>query len=220
MSETLDNQYKLVDKDPAHGFTTALLDPSDSKVEASLTLEQSIWDQKDYGSLDSYKKYLPQSKIFASFDENENCLGVVRVFAGNPELPPFMELPFENDAVRQQLVDGCQSGAVEELGTAAVANDAPVAKVALNLWRLAYRDARMRNVKHWGIIMEPRRVNVMNRRYGFTFTQVGPEVDYQGGNCAVHMLDLEEVDAYMSQNNPSYYDWFVNEPLHNGSLAE
>lgn len=81
------------------------------------------------------------------------------------------------------------------------------------MWRLAYRDARLRGAKQWGIIMEPERVERMNEHFGFTFKQLGPAVDYQGGDCAAFVMDLEEVDQQMRENMPELHDWFVNQPL-------
>lgn len=214
MSEILQHHYGLVDRNPEYGFNACLLNAGEiDKVDAALKLEHTIWDAKKYGSLDTYEKYLQQSRIFAAFGMDADCLGVARVFEGWPEQPPFLELPIDDDVIREKLVDGCLAGTVEELGTVAVADQAPLAKVALGLWRLAYRDAESRRIKTWGIIMEPRRVNVMNRHYGFTFKQIGPTVEYQGGACAAHVMDLEEASLSMSRSNPGYYQWFVNEPL-------
>ena len=53
----------------------------------------------------------------------------------------------------------------------------------------------------------------MNTLYGFTFRQLGPAISYQGGECAPHIMDLEEVDHAMSEKFPDLYEWFVNEPL-------
>ena len=53
----------------------------------------------------------------------------------------------------------------------------------------------------------------MNKHYGFTFRQLGPETDYQGGKCAAHIMDLQEVNDNMSRKFPDIYNWFVNERL-------
>ena len=68
-------------------------------------------------------------------------------------------------------------------------------------------------MKEWGIIMEPARVDKMNRDFGFTFRRFGPTIDYQGGECAAHVMDLQEVDDNMRTKFPDIYNWFVNEPL-------
>lgn len=77
---------------------------------------------------------------------------------------------------------------------------------------MAYRDAVDRGVKRWGIIMESRRVTAMNRRYGFSFRQVGEERYYQGGYCAAHVLDLRAVAVHMAKVRPAEYQWFTGSP--------
>ncbi len=214
--ELTETQNRMVDVviNDGRNFTVKLLDPSEkSDIDAALKLETEIWERKNYGDLGEYAKYLPQSRVFASFDDTNECIGVTRLFAGTPETPPFMSLPIEDDSLRTSLEHECTEGMLEELGTAAVHEKAPAVKIALDMWRLAYRDARSRGIKHWGIIMEPNRVEVMNKRYGFTFRKIGLAIDYQGGMCAAHLMDLDEVDQHMSQQKPDYYQWFVNEPL-------
>lgn len=207
------SQSSLVSINPEFGYTVKLTNGhTGEEVKKALELEQSIWDENDYGSLDEYLKYLDQSRIFTAW-EGEKCIGVTRVFEGRPYLPPFMDLPITDPNIRQTLESDCEAGLIEELGTAAVPKSERPKRIALELWRLAYRDARARGIKGWGIIMEPKRVAVMNGRYDFTFEQLGPTVNYQGGDCAVHYLDLEKVDDHMKQDNPGLYAWFVEDPL-------
>ena len=61
--------------------------------------------------------------------------------------------------------------------------------------------------------MEPERVAKMNDKLHFCFEQEGESVDYQGGMCAVHTLDLERVREHMRSRNPELFDWFVNQPF-------
>lgn len=214
MTSEIPGNGNYSDYNAQHNFEASLTQGFEvEKVRQALDLEQRVWDEKEYGSLESYEKYFEQSRIYTAFSEGE-CIGVCRVFKGGPELPPFFELPFYDESTREELVSGAESGSVEELGTVAVDEQkAPLGIVALDLWRLAYRHARDLDVKLWGIIMEPKRVNVMNKRYGFTFKQVGPEIDYQGGDCAVHVMDLQEVYDSMQQTAPDRFEWFVKEPL-------
>lgn len=207
---------ELISFDSKRGMTSRLLDSTDQvRIDEALKLEQKVWNKKQYGSLEEYSKYMLQSSVYASYDEKGDCIGVSRVIGGTGELlPPFMDMPFDDPDLKNSLAAGCTTGQVEELGTVAVDSEkAPMIKTALSLWRLAYRFARSRDVKQWGIIMEPNRVTAMNARYGFTFKQAGPKIQYQGGMCAVHIMDLQEVDQNMSHTRPKNYDWFVCEPL-------
>jgi hypothetical protein len=184
-------------------------------LEKALDLEQHIWDINNFGSLEEYEKYYEQSSTFAAFKDDE-CVGVTRMFKGHPFLPPFTSLPFENQTDKQQIIELCISGDMEELGTTAVDHEkskVPRGILSLHMWRLAYRDAMQRDVKYWGIIMEPERVQAMNEKSGFTFRQLGPATEYQGGDCAIFMMDLQEVDKEMQRSMPELYDWFVREPL-------
>ena len=129
-------------------------------------------------------------------------------------VPPFLSLPFDDPALCKVLFEGTQQGAVEELGTVAVARDQRrEGVVSASLWRIAFRDAVARGIRYWGIIMEPSHVRAMNRIFGFTFKQAGPTVDYQGGMCAAHYLDLVEVDHAVRANKPDVWEWFVNDRM-------
>ena len=122
-------------------------------------------------------------------------------------------MPFYDEAERTRLEDLYLKGDIEELGTAAVTSKYQGKGVNARLWRLAYRDARERGVKYWGIIMEPKRVEAMNKKYGFKFEQLGDPVDYQGGDCAAFIMDLEEVDRSMHDNKFLTHYWFVRRKL-------
>lgn len=218
ISRTERHPYLLADKIKDINATSLLLDKEldQQLLEQALALEARIWEREkfnDEGSLNDYRKYFEQSRVFAVFDEGGQCLGISRVFEGRPLLPPFLGLPtycnFDNSSIKA----GCRDGVVEEVATAAVDPRLPYGTASMHMWRLAYRDAVNRGIRCWGIIMEPRRVAAMNRRYGFCFEQIGPEVYYQGGNCAAHILDINRVQTHMVQNRPEAYEWFVNQPL-------
>src|SRR5581483_2337944 len=81
----------------ANAFDARLLNER-SEVQKALELETEVWHEMNYGDLENYKKYLPQSRIFAAFD-GEKCVGMNRLFAGAPEIPPFLEsMPIDNPA--------------------------------------------------------------------------------------------------------------------------
>lgn len=181
--------------------------------QKALELEQQIWNQEGYGKLDVYEKFIPQSRIFAAFD-GDRCVGMNRLFAGSPEIPPFIgEMPIDDLELKQNLIDRGKELKVEEFGTVGVVKELRGGRTFLDICRMAFRDAEQRGVDTWGIIMEPERVEKMNRGLGFTFNQISPEIDYQGGMCAAHVMDFDEVHAHMSSTKPELYDWFINQPL-------
>jgi hypothetical protein len=209
-------KYKM-NHDP---YKTRLITDTEELAEA-LALEQRVWDEENFGSLDPYEKYLTQNRVFAAYHqpffkpwEKPECVGITRLFAGSPELPPFIvEMQYFDPEVKMQLEEDCATGLAEELGTAAVKPEFRHKGANLFMWRRAYRDAYIRGIKKWGVIMEPPRVKAMNRLYSFSFEQVGPAIDYMGDMCAPHILNLEEVRQHMETNQPELYDWFVNQPL-------
>lgn len=206
---------ELVDYDPKHKFTSRLVSPYSAEAEDGLDLEQAVWAKHNYGDeLEAYSKFVDQSRVFVAYD-GEKTIGIARIFEGGPSKPPFLELNIDDDDLRIRLEEGCENGTVEELATSAVDPNSPIGVVTSSLWRLAYRDAINRGVKHWGIIMEPRRVEIMNKRYGFNFKKIGPTEFYQGGECAAHVMDLDEVQRHIKEHKPTAGEWFVNEPLRN-----
>jgi hypothetical protein len=201
------------DRDPIHGFTYDLV-RDEKRLAADADAEQAIWYEEDFGSLEEYAGHIANARTFAAFN-GEECVGVGRLFATSEAgLPPFVtSMPFDEPNVRRSLAAECEQGLAEEFGTVAVPNSLRDGIVFTHIARLSYRDARARGVKTWGIIREPELVAKWNEHYGFTFKQVGEAIDYQGGMCAAHIMDLEEVDRNMSQKFPEIYDWFVNQPL-------
>jgi hypothetical protein len=181
--------------------------------QKALVLEQEIWNQEGYGKLDVYEKFIPQSRIFAAFD-GDRCVGMNRLFAGSPETPPFIaEMPINDPVVKEDLIDRGKELKVEEFGTVGVVKELRGGRTFLDICRMAFRDAEQRGIETWGIIMEPERVEKMNKGLGFTFKQIGPETDYQGGMCAAHIMDFDVVHAHMRSTKPELYDWFINQPL-------
>jgi len=200
------------DTDPKTGLTFDLITERD-RLAAVAKVEQDVWDEMGYGSLAEYKEAIAHSRTFAAFD-GEQCIGLTRMFTGTSELPPFVSsMPFYDEETRVSTAQECEKGETEELGTIAIVKGARNGRIPTRLWRLAYRDGTARGIKSWGIIMEPRRVEIMNRKFGFTFEKLGDPIDYQGGLCAAHIMDLDKTRENMMNNMPETYDWFVNQPL-------
>lgn len=180
--------------------------------------EQAIWNEKAYGDLieEGYDEHIAHSRTFAAFEQAE-CVGVCRLFAPHLQrLPPFLskQLPIDDADERAMLTAGVMRGEVEELGTIAIVQSARhAAQMSQRLWRVAFRDAIGRGIRYWGAIMEPIRLQRANRRYGFTFRQLGPVRQYQGGQCAAHVLDFDAYQLASRRTHPEQYDWFVNKPL-------
>lgn len=154
-----------------------------------------------YGSLDTYRQYLDQSRFFVA-EQAGRCVGVVRVITSGPLLPPFFDLPFADAGERARCAQAAAAGRLEELATVAVLPGTVPFTAVLNLWRLAYRDAKARGVLEWGIIMEPRRVWVLNRHYGTSFVRLGRATEYQGGQCAAHLMNFASAEEHIRRHHP------------------
>ncbi len=183
------------------------------EVAQALELELEVWREKDYGDLEDYKKYIPQSIIFAAFD-GDKCVGMNRLFSAYPEIPPFLDvMPIFDPTLKQNLIEAGKNLKIEEFGTVAVAKNYRGSRIFLDICRVAFRDATARGIEAWSIIMEPDRVRQMNSGLAFTFEQIGPATNYQGGDCAAHIMHFSDVRRHMSTSKPDLYDWFVNQPL-------
>jgi hypothetical protein len=215
VAETVSDGNVWYDKDK-HGNTYGIVKDY-AQLEKAAVLEQDVWTEKAYGDLEEegYLPHIAQSRTFAAFN-GEDCVGVTRMFIGNDEIvPPFTEheMPYYDETEREKIMDEARVGDIEELGTAAVATELRGQGVNLRLWRLAYRDARARGIKKWGIIMEPERVEKMNKNHGFTFRQLGDPIPYQGGDCAAFIMDLDEVDKTMKKKHPLTHFWFASKKI-------
>lgn len=214
LKQTIKNS-ELVDID-SRGFTSLRIDNLESQIaKSSIEFEQKIWDKKGYGSLDEYNKdYLDQTRLFVTL-KNDECIGITRVFVGSlDKTTPFIkDMQYYDDSFKQNLQSRFERGTVDELATSAFENSLESRNVIKSLWRLAYRDAVTRGVDSWGIIIEPKRAKILNRMNGFTFVQVGPEVEYQGGKCAPHVIDFEEYDRKAREEKPDLHKWFTDDPL-------
>ncbi len=195
------------------GDVTVRLDYDPVSLVIAQEFEQKVWHDENYGSLSDYAGFIANSRTFTAF-QNEECVGIARLFSGVAELPPFLtEMPFYDEDQRQKLMDFGRIGLLEEFGTIAVAKRMRKLFVFERLARLAYRDSYSRDIEYWGVIMEPERVESMNKHYGFTFQKLGDTVFYQGGDCAAHVMNLEEVYRNVQETQPEIFEWFCKEPL-------
>jgi len=210
--ELLSLNPEIVDIDRINGIDIRLSTNSEQLAIAS-AFEQRVWNEEGYGSLEEYAGYIANSRTFTVFRDDE-CIGIARLFDGRRLILPFVtKMLFDSEDVREEIAELSLQGKVEEFGTVAVDRRYRNRMIFERLARLAYRDSYNRGIEKWGVIMEPERVNKMNHAYGFTFKRLGIAVDYQGGYCAAHIMDLQEVYDNMRVKFPEIYNWFANEEL-------
>ena len=208
-----DNEFK--DFNPDSGILSELtIEPH--KLKIANEFEQKIWMEEGYGSLDEYEEHIKHAITFASFNAENECKAIARLFQGKNVIPPFItELPFYDNELKRNLISQYKKGTIQELGTIAVSKELRNGFLFETLARMAYRYSYTRGIQYWGIIMEPGRVEKMNKNYGFTFKQLGDSSYYQGGYCAPFLMNLQEVNDSMSTRFPDIYNWFVKLPLNN-----
>ena len=212
-TDPVPNTSEYRDFDPINGRLFELT-TNPLKLTVAGQFEQNIWLEEGYGSLEDYEDLIQHSITFTAFDESGKCNGIARLFQGKDSVLPFLDkMSFYEKSEKSELLRLSADGEIEELGTIAVSKELRNGLVFENLARLAYRYSYGKGIKYWGIIMEPERVKKMNRGYGFTFRQLGPTTEYQGGECAAFIMDLQEVNDNMRSKFSEAYDWFVNAPL-------
>lgn len=179
--------------------------------------DQDMWDANDYGSLES-AGYISrirsgQGRHFGAFRDGKP-VGSTTIFAGPAIMPFQQEIFFEDQADLTDVQSLADGGVIEEVGIATVSPEIPSdINAALGLWRLCLRDAIQRNVRAWGMIMEPQRAKAMNWRYGLTFEAVGQPVRYQGGECTSNIMVFDEMIASMERRRPRCWQFVCRDLL-------
>lgn len=182
------------------------------KLAEAAKLEQDVWYKMGYGSLDEYEEHIADSRTITAYQDGK-CVGLARMFDGTKRIMPFLEMDFYNSDLKEQIIEHAKNGKIVEMGTLAKAEDAPRGAVMRGILRLFYREAINRGAEEMACIMEPERVERINKRYGLTYRQVGPAIDYQGGWCAPHTMNIQEAKANMLAKRPLAYYWIVKRPL-------
>ncbi len=182
----------------------------------ALALESETFQQCGFVSMDAYASYLPQSHFYGAFDGDNQCVGMARVIEGLPVAPPLLAHGLEIDRVPDVWVSLAGEGKLEELATLVVTPNLRKAPLVMDLIRLAYRDSKSRGGTHFGIIMEPERVEQLNRHWQLRFFPIGPPQNYMG---EVHftvpfVTEFDDWDANTLRCNPEYFKWFASGPIH------
>lgn len=178
----------------------------------ALRIEADVFEEQGFLDTGHYDAYEAQSRIWAASD-GDGCRGMIRLFHGRPLLPPALALVDQVDD-RDFLVELSAQGRLEEFSIA-VARRARSVRLFLDLVRAGYRDSRRRGVTHYFIVMEPRRVAAMNRRFAFTYQRCGPDQHYAGEAhiTAPFLLSFAEQEASLMSRGEDYLRWQLFDPL-------
>lgn len=169
----------------------------DERIAAE-AVEREVFLQQGYPY--DYEIYEDQSVMLGAF-ENGECIGALRLIAQAPLPPPILaDCQIWDPEMWQSL-----GARFEEVGTVAVPEHLQHKGIGYALYAFAYGNAKARGVTHWGIIMEPKRVDFFNTSLFFTFDQIG-EVGYKGWDCAPYVMDIREGIQNIYRNDPGMYE--------------
>ncbi len=146
---------------------------SDWEKESVAALERQVFLDEKYPY--PYAQYDSQSVLIGAWD-GDQIVGALRLIAGGPLAPPVLA---ECDVPDQIWHTAAADGLLEELGTVAVHRGYRGRFVAPRLYRVALASSRARGVTHWALIMEPDRVETLNRKLSINLSAV--DVDSLAG---------------------------------------
>lgn len=171
---------------------------SGSELLAAREVEETVFLQQGYPY--DYHCYDDQSVMLGAFD-GEKCVGVIRLIAQQPILPPVLK----DCVVWEPRVWQALGSCFEEVGTVAVLPEYEHSGIGLALYCCAYGSALQRGVTHWGIVMEQDRIDFFNENFFFTFAPIG-EVGYKGWDCTPSAMVLEEAERNIYRNDRELYE--------------
>ena len=82
-------------------------------------------------------------------------------------------------------------------------NDSP--QILLSMYRHMYHHSLDHGVRYWYAAMERSLARALTRM-GFTFRQIGPQIDYYGP-VASYVADLRELEAKLQTTNEALLEW-------------
>ncbi|MFI5240095.1 MAG: hypothetical protein ACHQUB_00045 [Candidatus Saccharimonadia bacterium] len=187
--------------------------------EIQLALAREAIEFRKNEFLDVAEKYaeqIPDSHFFGAFGPDGTCEGMTRIISSGLHLPPFLG---EGVVIydREKWAMLARGGLLDEFATVAVEESGRGLGIFVDLVRVAYRDAKLRGRKYFGIIMEPDRVEAMNAFYHYRYKIVGPPQLYEGevnSLVAPYVLDFVDQERYLIESGRlDYLQWFVRHPI-------
>jgi GNAT superfamily N-acetyltransferase len=183
--------------------------PSD-QIAVGREIEDRVFVESGYGALGAYDVYLPQSRFHLAYDD-ARCVGVLRLVAGEPVLPPFLR---EFRIVRggERWRELASARRLEEIATLAVLPGERRRGIASMLYRSVWRDASRRNVTHLGLITEPWRAVGIEWHYRFGLRPVGLPKWYLGSFCGPYLVDIPRAESRVRSRRKAIARWFESDP--------
>lgn len=161
-------------------------------------VEKRVFLQQGYPYY--YEIYDAQSVMIGAFVGGQ-CVGAIRLIAQQPIEPPVLKdcsvwEPGEFQGLAEKF---------EEVGTVAVLPEYEHAGIGMALYLSAYGSALDRGVTHWGIVLEPERVEFFNTNFHFAFVVIG-DLGFKGWDCAPYAMRIEEAERNMYEHDYNLYE--------------
>lgn len=183
------------------------------EVSAAREVERGVFRTCGFADVSDYEDYDAQSSFFGSFGGDGSCSGMLRLIGpGERPLPALHHMVVDEPLLwRRRFAEG----RVAEIATAAVLPQHRDGRLFHDLTRLAYREALVAGVDFFLIIMEPKRVEQLNRHFRCQFRRVGPDQHYRGEEeiTAVYAQDHRSWNEFLGRHEPEYLAWFRDEPF-------
>lgn len=192
-------------------------------------LERGFLAASDYPRRMESDEFDPHSEHFSAYDRMDQIAGSVRLvrhserlgypFQAHCPVYPDITLPPDGEAqeISRLVVSKHYRRRREDNWIGIDAGHAPPSPeiaskrgghpiIVLGLYRAMFAYSRANGVRYWYAAMERSLARLLGR-YGFDFTQIGPQVDYYGP-VAVYLADLRTLEARVSAENPTLFGWF------------
>lgn len=207
-------------------------------------VERGFLSQENYPNGEESDPYDAAAVHFAAVDRNGKVIGSVRLVRHTPGIgfpyqnycrdtsPGARELPVDDAMEISRLVvskallrrfEDRDSDFIDATATARLTptgierrSNSPSEGIVLGLYKAMYQYCVDAGINHWYAAMERSLVRLL-KRYGFSFSPIGPVVDYFGP-VIPHCISLTSLQGSVGRLSKEMLDWF-NDPEPDSSNA-
>ena len=197
-------------------------------------VERGFLSQENYPNGEESDPYDATAVHFAAVDCSGKLLGSVRLVRHTPGIgfpyqnycrdtsPGARELPVDDAMEISRLVvskallrrfEDRESDSIDATATARLTStgierrsNSPSEWIVLGLYKAMYQYCVEAGINHWYAAMERSLVRLL-KRYGFSFSPIGPVVDYFGP-VIPHCISLTSLQSSVGRLSKELLDWF------------
>jgi N-acyl amino acid synthase of PEP-CTERM/exosortase system len=187
---------------------------------------------------DEYDQY--SIHLYACDRHSQEMIGAARIILGSERSLPIERLfdisPFPQGVQREQAAEISRLAVSKEFRCRAIENAIfgkeknavkhkhPMAvksrdfrriyeyQLVRGLYISLYRESKFRGVTHWFAVMA-KSLYVILKRWGISFTQIGPAQDYHGLR-APYLVSIESIECSLAKHDPVLYHDTQNSLVH------